>query len=165
MKFLFNVIIYSIFGFIFENLLFIILEKEYDSGFTFGPYTLVYGISLAIIFVLFKYIFKFVKNKFISYIVCFFTALIAISLLEYCGGLLIEKTFGEIYWDYSEYPLTFNKYINLFISTFWAIASILIYKFILPITNKIFIHIREWMIITMTSLILVDVFFSVLSKL
>lgn len=165
MKFLYNFIVYSILGFLFETGLFAVLGKDFNSGFTFGPYTIVYGISLAIMFVIFKFVFKHIQNKYTKYIVSFALSFIIISLLEFSGGMFIEKIFGIVYWDYSEYPLTFYKYVNVFVSLFWSIASILIFKFVFPLTNKIFKYIKEWMIITMTALILVDIFFSVISKL
>ena len=165
MYFLFNVILYSIFGFMFESCVCLIMNKPYDSGFTFGPYTLIYGFSLAIIFSLFRFVFKHINRKVYSYLVCFLISFVLISIFEFSAGMLLEKLFDATYWSYSDMPLTFFKYVNLFVSLFWASASLLIFKFILPLTDKTFKYVRVWMILSMTSLILVDVFFSVISKL
>jgi len=165
MLFLYNIILYSILGFLFESGVCLILGDPIGGNFTYGPYTLVYGISLSIIFVIFKFIDNKIKNKIIKYILFFIISFILISLLEYYTGLLLKNLFNKDFWDYSKIPLTYNKYFNFFVSLFWSAASIIIFKFLVPLTNKIFNYVHSWMINVMFSLILVDVFFSVISML
>lgn len=162
MYYYFNIILYSVMGFIFETIYTFTINKPYDSGFTFGPYALIYGITLAIVFNVYDIVFSKHIKKVYKYILSFLTAIIFISVLEYCCGYLLEKITNNVYWSYSDVPLTYNNYINLFVSLFWAVASILIYKYLKPYTDKLYVYIKEWMIILQTSIILVDVIFSIL---
>jgi len=165
MLFLYNVIIYSVLGFLFESAVCLIIKKPVGGNFTYGPYTLVYGISLSVVFAIYKFIDKKIKNKFLKYLSFFIISFILISLLEYSAGILLEYFFEKEFWNYSDIPFTYKKYINLFVSLFWSIASILIYKFLMPFTNKIFKYVKSWMINIMISLIFVDIFFSIISML
>lgn len=165
MFFIFNVILYSILGYIFESSVCAIKDIDYDSGFTFGPYSLIYGLTLSILFIVLNKTFKSKYKTITKYIISFLLCFIIIGFLEYFGGLLFEKLFSITYWDYSDIPLTINKYFNIFIGIFWAIAAIILYKLVYPKTNKAFKYVNDSVIIIMTSIILTDISFSILKLL
>ena len=75
MYYIHNFVFYSIMGYIFETLTALIFNINSESGFMYGPYTIVYGISITLIFLLYK---KFTKTNPIYLIFLF---LILISMI------------------------------------------------------------------------------------
>ena len=53
MYYLYNFIIYSIFGYCFEMVYFFLTGAKLESGFMYGPYTIIYGISMILLFSLY----------------------------------------------------------------------------------------------------------------
>lgn len=128
-------IIYSIFGYLFELLICLLFNNSFDSGFMYGPYAPIYGISIMLIFSLFDK-FRFIKPKLRKYTIMFLSSFLIITFLELFGGELIKLLYHKELWNYSNLPFHLNKYISLEISTFWSVGVILIYKYVKPITDK-----------------------------
>lgn len=166
MIYLFNIIFYSIFGFIFETSLKYIFDFDYNSGFLFGPYSLIYGLSITLMFYIFDKLKKHIKkNLIVQLIIYFILTFIIISILEFSAGFLIEKLFNKVYWNYSEYWGSIGKYINIGISSFWSIGIILIYYFLKPLTDKLYEKIDKKIITVMTIIILIDFIITLMLKL
>lgn len=128
-------IIYSILGYLFEIIVSLLLGNSLNSGFMYGPYTPIYGISIMLLFSLFDK-FRFIKPNLKKYIIMLFSSFIIITFLELFGGELIKILYHKELWNYSKLPLSLNNYISLEVSLFWSIGIILIYKYLKPITDK-----------------------------
>ena len=129
--------IYSIIGFIFENIVGIITNTSFDSGILYGPITPIYGFGVILILIISKYLFlNLHMPRWIETIISFFVLIFVLTVLEFLGGILIEKIFGVIFWDYSDFKFNIGKYISLEISFLWGILSIFIIYVIHPMLNK-----------------------------
>lgn len=126
---------YSIFGNIFERILMYFKRTDYVSGFMGTIFTPIYGIAVLVIL----YIHKRIKidNKFFKILVEFLIYVVVLSGLEFIGGMLIEKVFNKIYWNYNKYKYNLGKYICLEVSILWGVLSLGIIYLIHPLFKKI----------------------------
>lgn len=163
MIYLFNLIFYSIFGFIYETILKLIFSFNYDSGIMYGPYTILYGFCITLMF----YIFDNIKigSKIKKILLYFLFSFIIITIIEWLTGTLLENLFNLVYWNYSDYTLNIGKYISLPTSFFWAIGMILLYFFIKPLTDKLYTKISKKIIIGIVLIILIDFIITLIIKL
>ena len=129
--------IYSIIGFIFENIVGIVTNTSFDSGILYGPITPIYGFGVILILIISKYLFFHLHMpRWIETIISFFVLIIVLTALEFIGGILIEKVFGVVFWNYSDFKFNIGKYISLEISFLWGILSIFIIYVIHPMLDK-----------------------------
>lgn len=141
MYYLKTFIFFSVFGFIFEEVLCFLLNIDFNSGILHGPYTPIYGLGILIIIIISNYLFKHLHLKkyqetIITGGILFFT----ITILELLGGILIEKIFNKVYWSYEDMKLNYGNYISIEISLIWTILGIIIYyckDFFYKIMSKI----------------------------
>ena len=148
--------IYSFIGFIFER--FIINTK---SGILYGPITPIYGVGAVIVILVSKYIFKNLNlSKFLEILISAFLLTIILTLLEFLTGILIEKVFHVVFWDYTKLPLNFGHYIALPVSFGWFVASFLLLYFIKPLIDKVVVKIPNYLTIVLLILLLFDVFYT-----
>ena len=136
MYYLTNFIVFSILGFVFETLTAIVFSINSESGFMYGPYTIVYGIGVTLMFLLFKK-FDLVKDKFKRFIFMFFSGFVSLFILEFIGGVLLKSIYNLTMWNYSKLPLHIGKYLSIEVTTIWTLGAILIYSYIKPFTDKV----------------------------
>lgn len=125
--------LYSILGHIMESIVYLFCKGE--SGILFFPWTPIYGIGVVIVALCYQKI-KQIKNKFFQYLCVFLVGFLLLSLLEFIGGILIEKLFHIVFWSYDHFKFHFGHYIALEISLIWGICSIII-VLTLPFVDKI----------------------------
>lgn len=125
--------LYSILGHIMESIVYLFCKGE--SGILFFPWTPIYGIGVVIVVLCYQKI-KQIKNKFFRYLCVFLVGFLLLSLLEFIGGILIEKLFHIVFWSYDHFKFHFGHYIALEISLIWGICSIII-VLTLPFVDKI----------------------------
>lgn len=112
--------LFSIIGHIIETTL------GYNSGILYGYWTPVYGIGVVIILLIYnKLKEKNLSNLKVGFLLFIFNFLI-LTIIEWIGGVLIEKIFGEIFWNYNKLYLNIGKYIAVEISLIWGISSLII---------------------------------------
>jgi len=111
-----------------------LLNKNYISGFMNTIFTPIYGIAALIILYIHKKL-K-IENKLLKIIIEFIIFSITLSLLEFLGGIIIEKLFNKIYWNYDKFKYNIGKYISLETSLLWGIMSLITIYIIQPIFKK-----------------------------
>lgn len=155
--------VYSFLGFFFENIISKILGNRFESGILFGPITPIYGIGVILILILSKYFFyNLHMPRWKETIIVFFILVFTLTLIEWIGGILIEKIFGVVFWDYSNLKFNFGHYISLEISIIWGILSILLIYFIHPYLDKIITKIPVILTYTFIVILIVDIFCTIL---
>ena len=123
----------SILGFFIES----ILWHGHESGILYGPWTPIYGIGSVIIVILSNKIFRKRNiNGFLKFVFLFIFCFLFLSFIELIGGILVEKIFGCVFWDYSDYKFNIGNYICLEISLIWGFVSCL-FVFIKPFIDKV----------------------------
>lgn len=135
--------IFSILGFIIESLLAFIFNYKFNSGFLYGPYSIVYGIGSIIIILTYKFLNKRIKDKYIlKYFLLFLISSLLLTILEIIGGYLIEFIFHKVFWKYNDNIILF-KYSSLKMLIIFGISSIIFIKLIYPLFLKINKHIPK----------------------
>ena len=129
--------VYSILGYILETVVSLITKSNFKSGILTGPWTIVYGIGALVILFTSNYLFKNLHmNRVIETIVLFFVIGIILSFLEALGGVLTEKIFGKVFWDYSSQKYHIGHYISLEMTLVWSVASIIFIYVINPLLKN-----------------------------
>lgn len=130
--------VYSFLGFLFETVLALVTKQNFNSGILYGPITPIYGIGVILILTISHYFFMNLHlPRWRETVIVFFILIASLTLLEWFGGILIEKLFGVVFWDYSNLPFHIGHYIALEISLVWGFLSIILIYVIKPIINPL----------------------------
>lgn len=86
----------------------------------------------------------------------FFVVAIVLSFLEALGGVLIEKIFGEVFWDYSSQKFHIGHYISLEMTLVWGVASVIFIYVINPLLDGLIKKIPTWVTIIFIILFIFD---------
>lgn len=149
--------IYSIIGFIFEVVVSLLKKVKIGSGILYGPWTPIYGIGAVLVIIIYKLLTKYLHfNKIIEVIIFLIIITIILTILEYLGGVIIEKIFKVAFWDYSKFKYHIGKYIALEISLVWAVGALIIVYIINPLVDKLITIIPSYITIILSGLMIVD---------
>ena len=145
----------SILGFFIES----ILWHGHESGILYGPWTFIYGVGSIIIIILSdKILKKRHLNKYLRFLILFFSCFMILTLVELLGGLFIEKLFGVSFWDYTKYKFNVGKYISLEMSLLWVGASIFFVFVLRPIIDYIIDKLPNFIFYILSFLFIIDIF-------
>ena len=153
---------YSIFGNLFERVCMYFIERSYVSGFMGSIFTPIYGVGMLLI----SYIHDKIKinNKIIKIIVEFFIYAICLSLIELIGGVLIEKIFNKVYWNYDNYKYNIGIYIRLETAIMWGIISLVALYIIHPLFKKLEKHIPKFVTVIVSIIFIINLIFALIVK-
>jgi uncharacterized membrane protein len=148
-------------GFFIESFLW----HGHESGILYGPWTFIYGVGSIIIIILSDNILKRSHlNKFLRFLILFFSCFIILTLIELLGGLFIEKIFGVSFWDYTKYRFNVGKYICLEISLLWVVASMFFVFILRPVIDYIIDKFPNFVFYIFSFLFVIDVFMTIFFK-
>ena len=96
------------------------------SSVVWGPFSLVWGIGVAAITLLFyRY-----RNRSAGFL--FLLGTLLGGAYEYICSVFTEMFFGKVFWDYSWMPFNLGGRINLLYCFFWGFAAVAWFKLVLP---------------------------------
>lgn len=153
-------LIYSMFGFFIETTLKTFFFHSMNNGILMGPFIPVYGFGVMIIVFITRYVFHHSTRKvpkWLKLFIIFMTVFVVLTILEFLGGIIIEKLFHKIFWDYSNFKFHFGHYISLEMSALWGVLSILFLYLVKPWMDKIIKKIPKWLTILVFIIFLIDV--------
>lgn len=131
-------LVYSIIGFIIETTLKTFFFKHMNNGILYGPWIPVYGLGSVLIIIIMRLVFnRFKVPRWLKIVLVFLISTIVLSLIELLGGILIEKIFNKVFWDYSDLKFNMGHYIALEISLIWGVMSLVVIYIIKPLVDKI----------------------------
>lgn len=158
--------LYSIIGWIFETLLALITNVDYNSGIMYGPWTPVYGISILIMILIWRKRLQNIQhNKILKSVLFFFISALVLSILELVSGLVIEFFTGIVYWDYSKtFPFHIGKFISLEVGMIWGLLSLITIWLINPKIERIVPKIPKFIIYIFYSIFSIDLIVTILTK-
>ena len=160
-----NFLFFAILGFIYENILQLILTGEFTSNPFYGPWMPIYGFGVIIMIFLTRLVFNRVKlNRPLKIIILFLTVTILLTILELAGGYLTEFIFHKSFWDYTDMKYNFGKYISLEVSLVWGTACLIFLYVVKPLTDKFIEKIPKFISIILLILIITDFIFSFFLK-
>lgn len=155
--------LYSLLGFLFESILMMIAGNHFfNSGVLYGPWTFIYGIAIFFILFLDRFLKQFKLPKWIEIVLFYLGACVLMTLIEFSGGMLLEKLFHVVYWDYTNMAYNFGHYICLEVTLFWGLFATLVNYLLTPFTKRLVDKIPWYITLVFVVLFLTDVVITVL---
>lgn len=138
-------IIYGFLGFLLESSFRSLVNKNltFGKGFLTNYFCPLYGICAIIIVQIYTYCDIILNGKFITLFVATTCSILAVTLMEYITGIILDKVFNHKLWDYSQNPLNLSSYICLEFSLMWGIVAITLASFIHPAMEVIFMPLPD----------------------
>lgn len=155
--------IFSFIGFLFENVLNIFTNDNFNSGILYGPWTFIYGIGVLLMVIVYKFLQQYHLKKWKEVVLFYIIITIVMTLVEFSGGMLIETIFHRTYWDYTNMRFNYGKYICLEVSLAWGLLSTFITYLVLPFINKIEKKIPWFVSVGLIILFIVDIIFTLIN--
>ena len=160
-----NFILFSFFGFLFENTLHLLTKGDLTSNPFYGPWMPIYGFGIIIMIFLTRLIFNNLKIKrWQKIIILFISVTVILTIIELVGGYLTEFIFHKSFWDYTDMKYNFGKYISLEVSLVWGTACLIFLYVVKPLTDKFIKKITKFISIILLILIITDFIFSFFLK-
>lgn len=128
-------IIYGFLGFLLETVFRSIVEKKIiiSRGFLTNLFCPLYGISGIVIVQIFTLCEITINSRLSALIIATIGSILAVTLLEYATGRILDRVFHCKLWDYSNLPFNLHSYICLDFSFAWGIVSIILANVIHPL--------------------------------
>ena len=165
MYYLNTFLLYSILGFLLETVRSFLVNSKFTSGILYGPWTPLYGIGIVIVILISNYLFAHLHlSRWVETFITFVIITLILTLLEWIGGILIEKIFHTVFWDYSKEAFSIGKYISLSKSLMWGVGSILFIYVLKPLLEGVIKHIPIPVTIILTLLMLSDFILTFVNK-
>ena len=155
--------IFSFIGFLFENVLNIFTNDNFNSGVLYGPWTFIYGIGVLLMVIVYKFLQQFHLKKWKEVVLFYIIITIVMTLVEFSGGMLIETIFHRTYWDYTNMRFNYGNYICLEVSLAWGLLATFITYLVLPFINKIEKKIPWFVSVGLIILFIVDIIFTLIN--
>ncbi len=160
-----NFLLYSILGFLYENILHLITSGEIAQNPFLGPWMPIYGFGIIIMIFLTRFVFnRFKMPRFLKVISLFLLVIFILTILELIGGIITEAIFHKSFWDYSDMTFNSGKYICLEVSLVWGVACLIFLYLIKPQTDKIVKKIPHFITIISLLLFIADFIYSFFLK-
>ena len=165
MYYLNTFLLYSILGFLLETVRSFLVNSKFTSGILYGPWTPIYGIGIVIVILISNYLFAHLHlSRWVETFITFVIITLILTLLEWIGGILIEKIFHTVFCDYSKEAFSIGKYISLSKSLMWGVGSILFIYVLKPLLEGVIKHIPIPVTIILTLLMLSDFILTFVNK-
>lgn len=165
MYYLNTFLLYSILGFLLETVRSFLVNSKFTSGILYGPWTPIYGLGIVLVILISNYLFSHLHlSRWVETLITFMIITLVLTLLEWIGGVLIEKIFHVVFWDYSKEAFSIGKYISLSKSLMWGVGSILFIYVLKPLLEGVITHIPIPVTIILTLLMLSDFILTFVNK-
>ena len=165
MYYLNTFLIYSILGFLLETIRSFFVNSKFTSGIMYGPWTPIYGLGIVLVILISNYLFSHLHlSRWVETFITFIIITIVLTLLEWIGGVLIEKIFHVVFWDYSKEALSIGKYISLSKSLIWGVGSIIFIYVLKPLLEGVIKRVPVPVTVILTLLMLSDLILTFVNK-
>lgn len=115
---------YSVLGWFVESVYMSICNRRLTNrGFARGPICPIYGVGALTVFLLLR---PYSHNK----VLLFFLGSVLATTIEYVTALLMNRLFGEIWWDYHEKPFNYKGILCLESSIAWGVYTVILFVFL-----------------------------------
>ncbi|MGN0406278.1 MAG: putative ABC transporter permease [Bariatricus sp.] len=115
---------YGMLGWLVESIYMSFCNKKLTNrGFGRGPFCPIYGVGALTVFFLLR---PYSENR----VLLFFLGSFFATILEYLTALLMQKVFGEVWWDYNEKPFNYKGIICLESSIAWGFYTLFLFMFL-----------------------------------
>ena len=165
MYYLNTFLIYSILGFLLETIRSFFVNSKFTSGILYGPWTPIYGLGIVLVILISNYLFSHLHlSRWVETLITFMIITLVLTLLEWIGGVLIEKIFHVVFWDYSKEAFSIGKYISLSKSLIWGVGSIIFIYVLKPLLEGVIKRVPVPVTVILTLLMLSDLILTFVNK-
>lgn len=165
MYYLNTFLIYSILGFLLETIRSFFVNSKFTSGIMYGPWTPIYGFGIVLVILISNYLFSHLHlSRWLETFITFIIITLVLTLLEWIGGVLIEKIFHVVFWDYSKEAFSIGKYISLSKSLIWGVGSIIFIYVLKPLLEGVIKRAPVPVTVILTLLMLSDLILTFVNK-
>ncbi len=165
MYYLNTFLLYSILGFLLETVRSFLVNSKFTSGILYGPWTPIYGLGIVLVILISNYLFSHLHlSRWVETLITFMIITLVLTLLEWIGGVLIEKIFHVVFWDYSKEALSIGKYISLSKSLIWEVGSIIFIYVLKPLLEGVIKRVPVPVTVILTLLMLSDLILTFVNK-
>ena len=98
-------------------------RKLTNRGFAKGPICPIYGVGALTVFITLR---PYSDNK----VLLFVLGSILATFIEYVTAILMNRLFGEIWWDYNDKPFNYKGILCLESSIAWGIYTVILFVFL-----------------------------------
>lgn len=139
MRILYLFMMFSIVGWLWETPWVSIKSKEFiNRGFLRGPYIPIYGCAIVtIVFTMGLFENLNQKNIWIVLLQIVYMAVIT-AVWEFVTSYILEKLFKTRWWDYSSHKFNIQGRISLYVTVFFGLGGYTLYRFVLPVFDKLY---------------------------
>lgn len=160
MYYLNNFFLYSILGHIIET--FVYAFHKGKSGILLGHWTPIYGIGVVLILIFYNYIIKKTKDRWKINLYTFLYSFFVLTIIEYIGGILIEKIFGVVFWSYDGLLLNIGDYISIEMAFIWGLSSVILTNFLKPLSDRVIKKIPSFITWILIVLFILDIILTII---
>ena len=115
---------YSILGWVVESIYMSICNRKLTNrGFAKGPICPIYGVGALTVFILLR---PYSHNK----VLLFVMGSLLAPTIEYITAILMNRLFGEIWWDYNDKPFNYKGILCLESSIAWGVYTVILFVFL-----------------------------------
>jgi uncharacterized membrane protein len=123
-------------GWIFESTYCTISGGAWEKrGFLYGPVCPIYGISATIAILVFDN--PAVASGAVAPWMVFLVCMAGSAVIEYLTSYVLEKSFGAVWWDYSNMPLNLNGRICLPASLVFGVMGLAVTYLLIPLVHVV----------------------------
>lgn len=117
-------LVYSVMGWVVESIYMSLCNRRLTNrGFATGPFCPIYGVgALTVFFILRPYS----DDPFRL----FWMGMLLATTIEFVTALIMNRVFGEIWWDYKEKPFNYKGIICLESSVAWGFYTLALFFFL-----------------------------------
>ena len=140
-------LVYGFAGWLWESTVCAMLNHGHfaNSGFLLGPCCPIYGVGGLACWLLLRGIGDLGEQFVAAAVVC--------SVIEYSVGVLLEKTTGARFWDYSHLPLNLHGRICLYWACAFGLGSVVVCRAMEPAILGVLGMLPAWLVITLAVLL------------
>lgn len=122
---------YSILGWIVESAYMSVCNRKWTNrGFSRGPFCPIYGVgALTVYFILYPYS----HNK----VLLFILGAVLATLIEWTTAKIMQKVFGEIWWDYKDKPFNYKGILCLESTIAWGFYTLILFGILQKTVERI----------------------------
>ena len=83
--------------------------------------------------------------------------------IEAIGGILIEKTFHVVFWDYTKYKFHIGHYISFEVALMWGVISVIFIYLINPLFAGIIKKVPSFVTISLSICMVLDFLYTIIN--
>lgn len=122
---------YSILGWLVESIYMSFCNKRLTNrGFSKSPICPIYGVGALTVFFLLN---PYSHNR----VMLFFMGAVLATAIEWTTARIMERIFGEIWWDYTDKPFNYKGILCLESTLAWGLYTVLLFGFLQGFVEKI----------------------------